>query len=87
MSLTAGQVVKQMNQRLHVGFSEPEVLTIFCDTCEAVARLHQCKTPVIHRDLKVALMLIVIYPVQKYHDILKLWLHRIIGGGGGAGVT
>uniref|UniRef100_A0A8C9VJ22 non-specific serine/threonine protein kinase n=1 Tax=Scleropages formosus TaxID=113540 RepID=A0A8C9VJ22_SCLFO len=49
----AGQVVKQMNQRLHTGFSEVEVLAIFCDTCEAVARLHQCKTPVIHRDLKV----------------------------------
>ncbi|XP_046872779.1 BMP-2-inducible protein kinase isoform X2 [Hypomesus transpacificus] len=49
----AGQVVKQMNERLGVGFSEPEVLTIFCDTCEAVARLHQCKTPVLHRDLKV----------------------------------
>ncbi|KAJ8380496.1 hypothetical protein SKAU_G00012740 [Synaphobranchus kaupii] len=49
----AGQVVKQMNQRLHTGFSEAEVLNIFCDTCEAVARLHQCKTPVIHRDLKV----------------------------------
>lgn len=51
--LVAGQVVKQMNQRLNVGFSEVEVLNIFCDTCEAVARLHQCKTPVIHRDLKV----------------------------------
>ncbi|KAJ8404522.1 hypothetical protein AAFF_G00337890 [Aldrovandia affinis] len=49
----AGQVLKQMNQHLHTGFSEAEVLTIFCDTCEAVARLHQCKTPVIHRDLKV----------------------------------
>ncbi|XP_049619009.1 BMP-2-inducible protein kinase isoform X1 [Syngnathus scovelli] len=49
----AGQVVKQMNQRLNVGFTEAEVLRIFCDTCEAVARLHQCKTPVIHRDLKV----------------------------------
>ncbi|KAK7933741.1 hypothetical protein WMY93_004637 [Mugilogobius chulae] len=49
----AGQVVKQMNQRLSVGFTEVEVLHIFCDTCEAVARLHQCKTPVIHRDLKV----------------------------------
>ncbi|XP_008333860.1 BMP-2-inducible protein kinase isoform X2 [Cynoglossus semilaevis] len=49
----AGQVVKQMNQRLNVGFSESEVLHIFCDTCEAVARLHQCKTPIIHRDLKV----------------------------------
>uniref|UniRef100_A0A3Q3EGQ6 BMP2 inducible kinase n=1 Tax=Labrus bergylta TaxID=56723 RepID=A0A3Q3EGQ6_9LABR len=49
----AGQVVKQMNQRLNVGFSEAEVLHMFCDTCEAVARLHQCKTPIIHRDLKV----------------------------------
>ncbi|CAB1322448.1 unnamed protein product, partial [Coregonus sp. 'balchen'] len=39
-------VVKQMNQRLHKGFTEPEVLTIFTDTCEAVARLHQCRTPV-----------------------------------------
>ncbi|XP_072352322.1 BMP-2-inducible protein kinase isoform X1 [Scyliorhinus torazame] len=49
----AGQVVNKMNQRLQTGFSETEVLQIFCDTCEAVARLHQCKTPIIHRDLKV----------------------------------
>ncbi|XP_060738906.1 BMP-2-inducible protein kinase isoform X2 [Tachysurus vachellii] len=49
----AGQVVKQMNQRLNGGFTEAEVLTIFCDSCEAVARLHQCKTAIIHRDLKV----------------------------------
>ncbi|XP_064823868.1 AP2-associated protein kinase 1-like isoform X4 [Oncorhynchus masou masou] len=48
-----GQVVNLMNQRLQSGFTEPEVLQIFCDTCEAVARLHQCKTPIIHRDLKV----------------------------------
>nr|XP_046243126.1 AP2-associated protein kinase 1-like isoform X14 [Scatophagus argus] len=48
-----GQVVNLMNQRLQTGFTEGEVLQIFCDTCEAVARLHQCKTPVIHRDLKV----------------------------------
>ncbi|XP_013867574.1 AP2-associated protein kinase 1 isoform X2 [Austrofundulus limnaeus] len=48
-----GQVVNLMNQRLQTGFSEAEVLQIFCDTCEAVARLHQCKTPIIHRDLKV----------------------------------
>ncbi|CAL1616112.1 unnamed protein product [Knipowitschia caucasica] len=48
-----GQVVNLMNQRLQTGFSEAEVLQIFCDTCEAVSRLHQCKTPVIHRDLKV----------------------------------
>ncbi|XP_059578204.1 BMP-2-inducible protein kinase isoform X3 [Alligator mississippiensis] len=49
----AGQVVNQMNQRLQTGFTESEVLRIFCDTCEAVARLHQCKTPIVHRDLKV----------------------------------
>ncbi|XP_051951145.1 AP2-associated protein kinase 1-like isoform X6 [Xyrauchen texanus] len=48
-----GQVVNLMNQRLQTGFSESEVLQIFCDTCEAVARLHQCKSPIIHRDLKV----------------------------------
>uniref|UniRef100_H0XBS4 non-specific serine/threonine protein kinase n=1 Tax=Otolemur garnettii TaxID=30611 RepID=H0XBS4_OTOGA len=49
----AGQVVNQMNKKLQTGFTESEVLQIFCDTCEAVARLHQCKTPIIHRDLKV----------------------------------
>ncbi|XP_032879821.1 BMP-2-inducible protein kinase isoform X2 [Amblyraja radiata] len=49
----AGQVVNQMNKRLQKGFTETEILRIFCDTCEAVARLHQCKTPIIHRDLKV----------------------------------
>ncbi|OCU00355.1 hypothetical protein XELAEV_18006129mg [Xenopus laevis] len=49
----AGQVVNQMNQRLQSGFTEHENLRIFCDTCEAVARLHQCKTPIVHRDLKV----------------------------------
>ena len=30
-----------------------QVIAIFCDTCEAVARLHHCQTPIIHRDLKV----------------------------------
>ncbi|XP_009985964.1 PREDICTED: BMP-2-inducible protein kinase, partial [Tauraco erythrolophus] len=49
----AGQVVNQMNQRLQTGFTESEIMRIFCDTCEAVARLHQCKTPIVHRDLKV----------------------------------
>lgn len=54
LSLPGGQVVNLMNQRLQTGFTESEVLQIFCDTCEAVARLHQCKTPIIHRDLKVS---------------------------------
>lgn len=47
-------MVNLMNQRLQMGFTEAEVLQIFCDTCEAVACLHQCKTPVIHRDLKAS---------------------------------
>ncbi|KAH0623047.1 hypothetical protein JD844_030951 [Phrynosoma platyrhinos] len=51
--LPGGQVVNLMNQRLQTGFTENEVLQIFCDTCEAVARLHQCKSPIVHRDLKV----------------------------------
>lgn len=46
-------MVNLMNQRLQTGFTESEVLQIFCDTCEAVARLHQCKSPIVHRDLKV----------------------------------
>ncbi|XP_034565638.1 AP2-associated protein kinase 1-like isoform X2 [Notolabrus celidotus] len=48
-----GQVVNLMNQRLQTGFTEAEVLQIFCDTCDAVSRLHQRKQPIIHRDLKV----------------------------------
>nr|XP_040218996.2 AP2-associated protein kinase 1 [Anopheles coluzzii] len=46
-------LLTQMNARLGTGFTEPEVLQIFCDVAEAVARLHQCQTPIIHRDLKV----------------------------------
>ncbi|KFB52772.1 AGAP002469-PA-like protein [Anopheles sinensis] len=42
-----------MNARLGTGFTETEVMQIFCDVAEAVARLHQCQTPIIHRDLKV----------------------------------
>ncbi|KFM68949.1 AP2-associated protein kinase 1, partial [Stegodyphus mimosarum] len=48
-----GHVLQLMNERLHTGFSEVEVLQIFCDVCEAVSRLHHCQTPIIHRDLKV----------------------------------
>lgn len=39
--------------RLQSGFTEAEVLQIFCDVSEAVSRLHHCQTPIIHRDLKV----------------------------------
>lgn len=42
-----------MNAKLNVGFTEKEVLHIFCDIAEAVSRLHHCQTPIIHRDLKI----------------------------------
>ena len=55
-----------MNQRLTAGFSEVEVLHMFGDTCEAVARLHQCKTPIIHRDLKVTSIVTLTSGVGNY---------------------
>ncbi|CRK87713.1 CLUMA_CG001503, isoform A [Clunio marinus] len=42
-----------MNSKLNVGFTEQEVLKIFCDICEGLSRLHHCQTPILHRDLKV----------------------------------
>ncbi|XP_031780099.1 AP2-associated protein kinase 1 isoform X2 [Nasonia vitripennis] len=53
MPYCKSQVLQMMNNRLQTGFTEPEVLQIFCDTCEAVSRLHHCQTPIVHRDLKV----------------------------------
>ncbi|XP_065294030.1 AP2-associated protein kinase 1 isoform X3 [Dermacentor albipictus] len=53
-----GHVLQLMNEKLHTGFSEQEVLKIFCDICEAVSRLHHCQTPIVHRDLKVENILI-----------------------------
>ncbi|CAH1407984.1 unnamed protein product [Nezara viridula] len=52
------QVLQLMNARLQSGFTEQEVMTIFCDVCEAVSRLHHCQTPIIHRDLKVENILV-----------------------------
>lgn len=46
-------VLGLMKARGKATFTEHEVLQIFCDTCEAVSRLHHCQTPIIHRDLKV----------------------------------
>ncbi|KAG5681157.1 hypothetical protein PVAND_010617 [Polypedilum vanderplanki] len=42
-----------MNSKLNIGFTEQEVLKIFCDILEGLSRLHFCQTPIIHRDLKV----------------------------------
>nr|CAI5855553.1 unnamed protein product [Callosobruchus analis] len=51
-------VLGLMKSRGKANFTEVEVLTIFCDICEAVSRLHHCKTPIIHRDLKVENILV-----------------------------
>ncbi|KAJ8959476.1 hypothetical protein NQ318_022173 [Aromia moschata] len=51
-------VFGMMKARGKANFTEIEVLTIFCDICEAVSRLHHCKTPIIHRDLKVENILV-----------------------------
>nr|CAB3219598.1 AP2-associated protein kinase 1-like [Phallusia mammillata] len=48
-----GHIVQLMNNRLGSGFSQTEVLKIFCDVIEAVASLHHSNPPIIHRDLKV----------------------------------
>ncbi|CAD7079589.1 unnamed protein product [Hermetia illucens] len=53
MPYCKNHVLAMMNARLSVGFTEQEVLMIFCDIAEAVSRLHYCQTPIIHRDLKV----------------------------------
>ena len=46
-------VLQMMNDHLESGFSQDQVIKIFCDICKAVSRLHHCQTPIIHRDLKV----------------------------------
>ncbi|KAI9183689.1 Ark- serine/threonine protein kinase [Blastocladiella emersonii ATCC 22665] len=53
-----GHVVDLMNSRLHDRLKEREILKIFGDACEGVARLHYAKPPVIHRDIKVENLLV-----------------------------
>lgn len=53
MPYCKNNMLSMMNARLGVGFTENEVLNIFCDIAEAVSRLHHCQTPILHRDLKV----------------------------------
>ncbi|CAH8588013.1 unnamed protein product [Heterobilharzia americana] len=47
------QLINERKQN-HQRFTQADVLRIFGDICEAVCRLHHCKTPIIHRDLKYA---------------------------------
>ncbi|XP_030761493.1 LOW QUALITY PROTEIN: AP2-associated protein kinase 1 [Sitophilus oryzae] len=58
MPYCAENVFGLMKARGKPNFTETEVLSIFCDICEAVSRLHHCKTPIIHRDLKVENILV-----------------------------
>ncbi|CAG9768190.1 unnamed protein product [Ceutorhynchus assimilis] len=58
MPFCSENVFGLMRARGKPNFTETEVLTIFCDMCEAVSRLHHCKTPIIHRDLKVENILV-----------------------------
>ena len=51
--ISGGRVVDMMNSRLKTGFTEDEVMRIFTDVCQAVARLHHRTKPIIHRDVKV----------------------------------
>ncbi|XP_060552478.1 AP2-associated protein kinase 1-like [Ruditapes philippinarum] len=58
MQYCRGTVIQLMNDRIGQGLGEREIMRIFCDTCEAVSRLHHCQTPIIHRDLKLENVLI-----------------------------
>ncbi|KAF8984844.1 hypothetical protein BGZ46_006786 [Entomortierella lignicola] len=48
-----GPVIDLMNRRLQHRLTEPEILKIFSNVCEAVAYLHYCEPPILHRDIKV----------------------------------
>ncbi|KAF9355030.1 hypothetical protein BGX26_007060 [Mortierella sp. AD094] len=48
-----GPVIDLMNRRLQHRLTEPEILKIFSNVCEAVAYLHYCDPPILHRDIKV----------------------------------
>ena len=75
-----------MNENLSSGFSENLVLKIFCDTCEAVALLHQNQPPLLHRDLKVCPDLIGTVTCNDLQDCsstnFEFCLFFFWGGGG-----
>ncbi|KAI8882491.1 kinase-like protein [Backusella circina FSU 941] len=54
-----GGVIDLMNRRLQQRLTEPEILGIFSDVAEALAYMHYCNPPVLHRDLKVENILIL----------------------------
>ncbi|KAF9283950.1 hypothetical protein BGZ68_004984 [Mortierella alpina] len=48
-----GPVIDLMNRRLQHRLTEPEILKIFSNVCEAVAYMHYLDPPILHRDIKV----------------------------------
>lgn len=76
MPYCQNNVLGLMKSRGKANFTEQEVLTIFCDTCEAVSRLHHCQTPIIHRDLKVSNTITAVIYLRLsvlYVDCFVLW--------------
>ena len=57
LCLIDGHVIQIMNENLNSGLSEELILRIFTDVCEAVATLHHSQPPVMHRDLKVSILM------------------------------
>jgi AP2-associated kinase len=47
-----------MNRRLRERLTEAEILQIFVDVCEGVAAMHNLRPALLHRDLKVYLLLL-----------------------------
>lgn len=49
-----GGIIDLLNSRLQSRLSEHEILQIFVDVCEGVAKMHSLRPkPLVHRDLKV----------------------------------
>ncbi|ORZ11241.1 kinase-like domain-containing protein [Absidia repens] len=63
-----GGVIDLMNRRLQHRLTEPEILKIFGNVCEALAYMHYCQPPVLHRDLKVENILILTQDQYKLCD-------------------
>ncbi|KAI9021749.1 kinase-like domain-containing protein [Phycomyces nitens] len=71
-----GGVIDLMNRRLQQRLTEPEIIKIFSDVCEALAYMHYCSPPVLHRDLKVENILILSQDHYKLCDFGSAALSR-----------
>ena len=77
-----GTVLEMMNARLDRGFTEHEVLRIFTDVLLAVTRLHHRTKSIIHRDLKVCLIVTMVSSVCNFNcNLVGLYLGWGLGLG------